>query len=255
MHIGAFRRPAVSRITVVLVAAVAVCALLASRAAAEVSDRQREQLKSLAADTRQKTERARAELRNARAELYSAYQVYELDERRAKAAIERINSAQLQLLKIHLENQLEIRQVLDSSQFREMMSRAHNPRGMAWPSIDDSIADRIPDRQMIEDLGLGTEQKRRALALIGPSSERTRLLEKLRRDTRQMMEIYSRYDLDSTAADRIIESIHSSQIELTEQNHKRQQQLREVLTQRQFERLQKAIAERLQSMKKPRPRR
>lgn len=255
MHIEALRKQMASRTTAVLVAAAAACALISSQSAAEVTASQREQLKSLAMETRRKTDRARAELRNARAVLYAVYRVYELDDRRAKAAIERINSTQLQLLKIHLENQLEIRQVLDSAQFRQMISRAHDPRGMAWPSMDNGIADRIPDRQMIEDLGLGAEEKRRALALTGTNAERTRLLEKLRRDTRQMMELYSRYDLDTAAANRLIESIHSSQIALTAQNHKRQQQLRKVLTQRQFERLQKTIAERLQSMRKPRPRR
>jgi len=215
-----------------------------------VTPAQKDQLKALALETREKTMRVRDELRRARQELFQVYRVYELDERKARAAIDRISKSQLALLNLHLDNQLDLRRVLTEAQFTgfcQRMSRrfGHGEAGMLHFG-DEGPLDRLPDKDLLQAVGATPEQGGR-LVRLGGLREKGRVIEKLRRDSRQMIDLYSRYDLDTPAARKLIDSIHQGQSDLAAANHKAQQALRSVLTQQQFDRLQEETAKRIKA--------
>ncbi len=241
-----------------LIAVAVLLALIAggTAQAQNVTPQQREKLKALALETGRKTQRERDELRRARTELLLAYGNYDLDERKTKAARDRLQKAQLNLLNIYLQNQAEIREVLSSeqfAQFRRIMERTHNPNAAVLPPPEDQLADRIPDKAMLDSLGLSAEQRKRSAQIIGPTPQKTKVIEKLRRDSKQIMDVYSDYRLDTAAARKLISSIHNSQVELLELNHKKQQAMRSILTRSQFNQLQEQIAERMKTLQKKRP--
>lgn len=213
-----------------------------------LSREQKQHLKTLAMETRSRTETERENLRRARMELFNVYQGYSLDERKAKAAQNRISTAQLDLLNSHLDNQIRLRAVLSREQFldfRRLIER-HRGRGMGGLGPpEDAGVDRLPDRQMLENLGLRPDQRKRAAALGDPMRDRAKLIEALRRASKQMIDIYGEYDLDKAAAKKLIEQIHRGQGELAALTHKEQQALRSVLTPTQFAQLKDLTARRI----------
>ena len=78
-------------------------------------------------------------------------------------------------------------------------------------------------------------------------------MSRLEGDSRQMIELYRRYDLDAAAARKLIESIHASQQDLASLNLKSQQALRSVLTQAQFQTYSSAIAQKMRQMYERKP--
>jgi len=214
----------------------------------EISPAQKERLKSLAIETKQKIDRRREELMRARWELFQAYQAPELDERKVKAILDRINKLQLELLNVHLENQTAIRQILNEDQFRVFWSRMNKHTGGAIMVVaphEDGILDRFPDNDALAQLDLNPEQMKYMKALM-MSPQRRRIIENLRRDSRRMLELYARHDLDIATARRLIDSIHESQIELTALTHKKQQAIRSILTKPQFEKYIDLLSKRVQ---------
>lgn len=242
-----------------MTAAMSVWLLASSMAvnATGISERQKDQLKNLAFETRQKTDRGRDELMRTRMELARIYRAYGLDERKARAALEKVGKAQLMLLNLHLENQVAVRGILSEEQFsefwRRMSGRMGDPGMAAMPPPEDAAMDRLPDVEMVRSLGLSPDQERRIRPLVGPGPQRMRVQERLRRESAQMIGLYSRYDLDEPAAKRLISSIHGSQTELSILNLKRQQELRAVLTEEQFERLVSEIDKRIRARTMKRP--
>ncbi|MCX8052319.1 MAG: hypothetical protein N3B12_00785 [Armatimonadetes bacterium] len=230
-----------------LVTIVVMSVLIPSSVRAEppgVSPAQRDQLKALAAETREKIRRVREELMRARMELFQTYRSYELDERKAKAAIEKIGKSQLTLLNLHLDRQIELRRILDESQFGAFTRRMERFGGQA-PGVfgprEDGPMDRLPDRETLQRIGVGEEDIRLILRDTD-AAQRKVVVDKLVRDSKRLIELYSRYDLDIDTARKLINSIHESQTDLAALNHKRQQMLRDVLTRQQFERLQEEMS-------------
>ncbi len=88
-----------------------------SAAPAGITSDQKDRLKALAMETRQRTLRQRSELRSARLDLFHVYQEYKLDEPKARLARDRIERGQLSLLIMYLENQISIRTILNEDQF------------------------------------------------------------------------------------------------------------------------------------------
>ena len=231
--------------------------LAGSAGAQRVTQRQKEQLKSLAMQTRRKSDAQRGNIRRARIALVAAYTKYKLDERRVKLSRNSIGAAQRSLLSIHLDNQVGIRNILNPAQFRkflELTKKMRNPDMDVMPPPEDALMDRIPDREMLKGLGLSSDQAKRAPQLIGPGPEKKKVIDKLRRDSRRMLDLYSNYNLDTAAARRLIDAIHASQVQLAALNHKKQQLIRSVLTESQFQRLQQEIVKRIRAHKRPRPR-
>mgnify|MGYP001048101992 CR=1 FL=1 len=217
----------------------------------EISPAQKEQLKSLAFETKQKIERRREELMRARWELFRAYQDYELDERKVKAIIDRINKLQLDLLNVHLENQTAIRRVLNEDQFRVFWNRMTKHMGGSVMTVspqEDGIFDRFPNKNDLFQLDLNHEQIKLMKALV-MSPRRRQIIENLRRNSRRMLELYARHDLDISTARKLIDSIHEDQIELAVLTHKKQQAIRSILTKSQFEKYIDLLSKRVQERK------
>ncbi len=214
----------------------------------EISPAQKERLKSLAIETKQKIDRRREELTRARWELFQAYQTHELDERKIKTILDRIKRLQLELLNVHLENQTAIRRVLNQEQFRSFWNRVNKHMGNAMIKVaphEDSIFDRFPDKDTLAQLDLTPEQMKYMKGII-MSPQRRRIIENLRRDSYRMLELYARHDLDIATARKLIDSIHESQIELTILNHKKQRAIRSILTKPQFEKYVELFSKRIQ---------
>lgn len=229
--------------------------LQALHAAGDVrlSPEQREQLKSLASEIRTKTIRERGRLMQARRELLDAYRDYDMDERRVRVATGKVNESQLDLLNLHLENQTALRRILSKDQIDAFCSRMKGRGGgpmIGMSHHEEGPLDRLPDRHTMESLGLNQDQMKQIWKLAA-SPERRRAIDDLRRDSRRVAELYSRDDLDTAAAKRLIDSIHRTQITLSELTHKRQQALRHILTKQQFERLMDNLAKHLRHRTRP----
>lgn len=221
-----------------------------------ITPTQREQLKFLASDMRGKTQRVRDELMRARMELFDAYQSWDLNEQKVKQAISRIGRAQLALLNLHLDNQLALRRVLNSDQFADLtrqITRHAGHRHRGWfGSFEDSPIDRLPDKPMLDAIGVSPEQARRILQ-VSNSPRRQAVIDNLQRYSKQLIDLLSSYDLDVAAARRLIDKIHDCQSELLDLNLEKQKVLRSVLTREQFEKLRAEISKRLR-MFRPGPR-
>jgi len=89
------------------------------------------------------------------------------------------------------------------------------------------------------------------IKLIGPGSEKMKVIEKLRGSAKQMIDAYSRYDLDTAEVKKLIASIHQSQQDLGSLSFKRQQALRQVLTEGQFKRLMSMVTQKLREHHRP----
>jgi Spy/CpxP family protein refolding chaperone len=224
---------------------VAISAACCADSEMAISESQKDQLKALASSTRERTSRERDALRRARAELVQVYSSYDLDEHKAKAAQDKISAAQLNLLNIHLDNEIALRDILTSDQFqafRKLMKRhMRDPRMLVLAPPEDAILDKLPDKQMLDSLGIPAEQRKR----LEPASGNTRAIQGLRDSTKQLLELYSNFDLDSDAARKLIGSIHRRQAYLLMLQHYRQKAIRQVFSEDQFETLRQEIAKRM----------
>jgi Spy/CpxP family protein refolding chaperone len=180
-------------------------------------------------------------------DLFRAYGNYNLDEHAAKAAIGKASKAQLDLLNIHLGNQLGLRRILSSDQFADFWSRVNKRAGKVGMGLlgphDDALWDEIPSRELVDLVGLTPDQTKR-IKQPGLGQQRKKVVDRLRRDSRQLIDLYTNYSLDAGAARKLIDSIHASQRDLANLSHKRQQNLRSVLSESQFGRLMDEIAKR-----------
>lgn len=210
-----------------------------------ISDGQKDQLKALASNTRDRTGRERDELRRARMELFEVYFKYDIDEHKAKIARDRVSAAQLSLLNIHLDNEIALRNVFNADQFQSfrniMKKRVHNPEMLVLSPPEDAVLDRLPDKKMLAALGIGKDDQKR----LKPKPQSVKAIQDVGRDSNQLLDLYSSYTLDSTAARKLIDSIHQEQAAMLMAQHRRQKDIREVLTADQFETLRQEIVKRV----------
>lgn len=237
-------------VLIILFGAISICIAQESRPG--ITPLQKEQLKDLAAEAKRKAMRERNDLRRARMDLFQIYKSYDMDERKAKAALAVINNAQLNLLNLHLQNQIELRQILNEQQFKvfkKRMTKFRNHSMGVMPPRAEQLLENLPDREMLKSAGISREQLRKSSMTLNPKREKIKVIEKLRRDSIKMMELYSNYDLDTQTARKLIQSIHDSQSDLSELNHKKQQNLRSLLTESQFvqvrDKIEKKMREKL----------
>ncbi len=213
-----------------------------------ISPEKREQMKSLAMDMRRSSVRQREELMRARWALFQVYRDYDLDDRKAAAAQERVARSQRDLLIAHLNHQLAIRRILNRDEFDRFWSHISAKGGgpmLGGQWHEEGSLDRLLDKVPLDRLGLSPEGIR-TIKNDQLWPRRRKAMESLKRDTRKLIELYSDYDLDAGAARKLIDSIHDSQQELAALSHKRQQALRSVLTSGQFERLSAELGKRMQ---------
>lgn len=78
---------------------------------------QRTQLINLMNETEEKMRRLLTKLHEQRMQLIQLYQQYQFDEKTAQRIIQSINQTQADLLKVHHENQKQLRRILDKEQF------------------------------------------------------------------------------------------------------------------------------------------
>lgn len=234
----------------VLVAWLAVAlASAAIGAPTELRPAQKDRLKSQAFKTREKMESARRDLWRARMELAGIFGSYALDEKKARAAQERVSKHQLDLLNLHLDSQIEIRRVMTAEQFErfaQMFIRGKHGGSMGGfhPSDGPGI-DWFPDGNALRSLSLTPEQTRKLSTVLGPTPERKKLIDRIEDDSRLMIRKYQKYELDAADARKIIASIHAAQRDMASLNLKTQQNLRAVLTQAQFEKYRDDMARRI----------
>ena len=222
---------------------------VASAEADGISDSQKDQLKTLAANTRQRTIREHESMRRARHDLLQIYSNYPIDERKAKIAHDKINASQLSLLNIHLNNEIALRNLLTSDQFKQFRSMMKRHTGNARPLVvappEEDILDRWPDKQMLDSLGVSEANQKR----LQPAN--VKLIAELRSSSRQLLDRYAEYSLDTDNCKKLISNIHSKQVELLKLQYRRQHTIRQVLSVDQFRQLQREIAK---SMSKREPR-
>ena len=101
------------------------------------------------------------------------------------------------------------------------MTKKARDTDMDVMSGSEGPLDKPFDKKMLEVLRLSPSQKKRASALRGPHPRRTKVVDRIRRDSRGMLDLYKNYDLDESKARRLIESIHASQVELGKINLER----------------------------------
>ena len=205
---------------------------------------QKDQLKALATDTRAKTRHERENLRHARKDLWQAYSSFNLDEHKVKSTQTRIAASQLNLLNLHLENEIALRGVLTQDQFqsfrRNMAKRMRGREKLTAPPQVAAI-DKLLNKDVLNSIGLNKDQARRIMQKMKPTPEKIKVFESLRRNSKQLLDLYSTYTLDPVSAKKLISSIHENQTTLVHFQNSRQKFLRTMLTQDQFEKLTQEI--------------
>jgi len=211
----------------------------------DISESQKDQLKALAANTRDRTGRERDALRRARMDLLKAYSTYDIDDHRVKSASDKVSAAQLSLLNVHLDNEVALRGILTDDQFkafRHMMKmRMRDPQVHLLAPPEEALLERLPDGKMLDSLGISAEQRKR----LDTTWRNANVIEGLKTSTKQLLDLYSTYDLDSAAARKLIDSIHRKQVYLLDLQSQRQKEIRHVLTEDQFKTLQQEITKRI----------
>lgn len=217
----------------------------AGAAELDISSSQRDQLKALASNTRDRTGREREALRQARSELVKVYSSYKIDWRKLKSTFEKMSSAQVSLLNIHLDNEIAIRDILNEEQFKKlrdiMRGRLRDRDLLVVPPPEIDILDRLPDKRMLEALDIPEDKQKLLANQVG----RDKVIQALRESSMRLLRLYSDYELDSAAARKLIGAVHQNQAAQLRHQHSRQRHIREILTQDQFQKLQQEIAKKM----------
>ncbi len=228
----------------VIIAAVSECLAVGL----ELSNDQKSRLKAIAIDARNRIGAERKTLMQERQTLHECYRNYNLDQYRAKKAINSITTAQNNLLHIHLDTQIKIRDVLNQQQFDEFRIRVGRGFGVVG-THNDAAMDRIPERQIINNLNISPDQKN---SLLNSKfyTERNRIVNKMRKNIRSLLGIYNSYLLDINQAKDTIRKIHSDQRELSISTLDMQRHIRTVLNEQQFNNLRDILDSKINERKK-----
>jgi Spy/CpxP family protein refolding chaperone len=84
-----------------------------------LTPQQRTQLINLMNETQEKIRQLLTKLHEQRMQLLQLYQQYQFEERTAQRLIQNINQTQADLLKVHHENQKQLRRILEREQFEQ----------------------------------------------------------------------------------------------------------------------------------------
>lgn len=216
-----------------------------------ISDSQRDQLKALASNTRDRTAREREALRTARAAMLKAYSSYKYDWDKIKSARDKIGSAQLSLLDIHLDNEIALRNILKEDQFksfREMLKKHLREREvrMIVPREADILV-RVPNKQMLDTLNVPSDKQKQ----LETAGDCTKAVEELKQASEKLLGMYAGYSLDASTARKQIAVVHQKQVTLLWKQHFRQKSLRKILTEEQFNKVQQEIQKRMSAGDQP----
>lgn len=207
---------------------------------ANLTPEQRERLKNHVREAQSEMRGIRMDLRDVRLNLYGQFREYRLDERRVQNSVRRINDLQRSLLDSNLENQLRLRDILTRGQFESLQEAVHDrdverDGPHVWPGDDGPVGN-------VDRLRLSSEQKERIKRLWRSSRETAADLgTKLRSSSQDLQRLYMDYDLDQKQANKIIDRIGDTQLDLLKATVSRQVELRRILTEQQFRALSKSI--------------
>jgi len=242
------------RLGVVALAALLAVALCARPAVAERPERgpglrsrlnlssdQRTKLQAHVRDVRSRALTVGGELRAARVMLAGQFADYRLDERRTQESARKINALQHRLLKLNLDDQVGLRQILSREQFEQLWASVG---GRGRLHVDGHIeGDREgPGDRAVERIGLSPEQQESIRKLYSTTRETTlSLRQRLSTETEGLRRLYSDYDLDAKKATARIDKLRRIQLALLGAMIARQVELRKILTEQQFQALSQSI--------------
>lgn len=175
--------------------------------AQEMKPQMRQRLKNIGSRTNLKTQESRIKIMRLREELITLYKSGKIDESKAQQIINKIANSQLELLNMNLENQIQLRSVLNEEQFMKLANKIGKKVEGVKPNRDNKPQ---------ENNNLRGKQNNILLQLKGKRQE---LMQSLKQNSSQLIDVYSKYQLDKVKAKEIINKIHNSQVNLLKLEH------------------------------------
>lgn len=206
-----------------------------------LSAQQKQQLKTLGDNMKRQFSDLRGKLHENRKALGQLYASYDLNEKKAKAQIQKINGIQFQLLSTGLDNQLKIRKILSQDQFQQLVKLQQDraaefkDRHQHKDTIEGDKLNGVGKALQKSDLTPDQKEKLRKMyhrhegnhyegghfGGIGPGAS-------------EIMKLYSSYNLDPKQARAAIKRVNKLQLDYMMGNLDRQKELRKVLNADQF---------------------
>lgn len=239
-------------IMTLMIALIAVTPSLAQRggqglgAKLNLSNEQRDKLQRHLKDTGQKIGDTRAQLQDARKDLFNLLGQYRPDNSRINDTIKRINGLQLRLLNIHLDSQIRLRQILTKDQFNQL-SAAIEERG---PRGEGGFfrGDEGPHPGDVRSLGLSQDQQDKIKQLWRSSRQTmSALRDKHKSTSESLANMYLDYNLNAGQARQKISDLGDIQLSMLKAMVARQAALRKILTEDQFNTLTSQIRDSFRS--------
>jgi Spy/CpxP family protein refolding chaperone len=201
---------------------------------------QRDKLRKHMGDTGAKVAAIRSDMRDARMDMYRQLQNYQVDQRRLQESIRRINALQIKMLNAHLESQMRLRDILTKDQFQSL-TQAIGGRGASRDGSGFFFGDQGMGGD-VKRLGLSPDQQEKIKKLWDASrSTMSALRDKLKFDSRNLEKLYLDYDLDPKVAKQRIDKLGDTELQVLKATVARQLQLRNILTEDQFQELAKTM--------------
>jgi Spy/CpxP family protein refolding chaperone len=203
---------------------------------------QRPKLQKLITDSRTRTMSVRRDLRRGYTELFTQLGNYNPDAKHIHETVRRINTAQLNLLNTHLESQMGLRKILTKDQFqnlRETIPDTINGEIRTKPRSNGVNGPKMGD---VKQLGLSSDQQEKIKRLFQSSSERMKsAVQRVQNGSNSLRQLYLDYDLNVQQAKSRITGLNRAQQDVLKVTISRQEDLRKILTQQQFETLSKSV--------------
>lgn len=220
--------------------------------ALELSADQKQKMKAMGTSARAAIESQRKTLSTARMDLMGVYRVYKLDEHKAQNAMSRIGASQKALLDSQLDGQNKIRQILNADQFTDFQkmisNRMRHPGIAIEPPFEVRVLETGLDTAIQAQTKLTPDQTKRVEQIKRIGQKRQEVMTRMRGSTERLAGLYSKLDLDSKGARKLVDAIHHDQMGLMWMTHRRQQAIRVVLTEDQFNQLQQTIKQKFEAM-------
>lgn len=201
---------------------------------------QKEKLQAYKRDSREKTRQLSSDLRSARKDLFTQLRNYKLDQRKAIDTAQRVGDLQKDLLNAKLDNQIALRRILTSEQFDRLRSAVRG-MGVEHEGLGRSRGDK-DFTGSVSELGLSKNQQDRIKLLFQKSAASgSTLMNQLTNDSQELRKLYMSYNLDQKHARSLISSIANTRSQMLKSMVARQQQLRSILSEQQFNALVKTM--------------
>lgn len=199
-----------------------------------LSGDQKDKLKQIAQDYVKKSVQLKMKTYTARAEMYAEYSSYNMDTKKADKAVKDLNEAQKAILMLHLQNQVDIRKVMDEQQFLAMTRMFPNPEHKSQPEYGMR---ELLNKSMIDMLNLTQKQQKSLGELWKLDDMANGYAVNIAGSTDSLMSLYRVYKLNTKIAKYYINEIHKNQRNLAKVNRNKMVLLQKILTKEQFNKL------------------